>query len=104
MLEHYWDRDWNSSVSHRSQFEYLGQQSLADRLIFFDDSYLQIHLGPERTARVVRDAVARGVIAFAKNLQVGGGVKIIAMQAVARGKFKRLRHGGVIGHGNLVEE
>ena len=59
MLEHYWDRDWNSSVSHRSQFEYLGQQSLADRLIFFDDSYLQIHLGPERTARVVRDAVAR---------------------------------------------
>jgi hypothetical protein len=59
MLEHYWDRDWNSSVSHRSQFEYLGQQSLADRLIFFDDSYLQIHLGPERTAQVVRDAVAR---------------------------------------------
>ena len=59
MLEHYWGRDWNSSVSHRSQFEYLGQQSLADRLIFFDDSYLQIHLGPERTARVVRDAVAR---------------------------------------------
>ena len=26
-----------------------------DRLIFFDDSYLQIHLGPERTAEVVRD-------------------------------------------------
>ena len=59
MLEHYWDRDWNSSVSHRSQFEYLGQQSLSDRLIFFDDSYLQIHLGPERTAQVVREAVTR---------------------------------------------
>jgi hypothetical protein len=59
MLEHYWDRDWNSSVSHRSQFEYLGQKSLADRLIFFEDSYLQIHLGPERTAQVVRDAVAQ---------------------------------------------
>ena len=49
-------------------------------------------------------AVARGVVAFAKNLQVGGGVKIVAMQAMAGGKFKRLRHGGVIGHGNLVEE
>ena len=59
MLEHYWDRDWDSSISHRLQFEYLGQRSLADRLIFFDDSYLQIHLGPERTAEVVRDAVAR---------------------------------------------
>jgi hypothetical protein len=59
MLEHYWDRDWDSAVSHRSQFEYLGQKSLADQLIFFDDSYLQIHLGPERTADVVRDAVAR---------------------------------------------
>ena len=59
MLEHYWDRDWDSSISHRSQFEYLGQRSLADRLIFFDDSYLEIHLGPERTAQVVRDAVAQ---------------------------------------------
>lgn len=59
MLEHYWDRDWDSSITHRSQFEYLGQQSLSDRLLFIDDSYLQIHLGPERTACVVRDAVAR---------------------------------------------
>lgn len=59
MLEHYWDRDWDSSISHRSQFEYLGQRSLADRLIFFDDSYLQIHLGPERTVQVVRDAVSK---------------------------------------------
>jgi hypothetical protein len=59
MLEHYWDRDWNTSVSHRSQFEYLGYRALSDRLIFIDDSYLQIHLGPERTARVVRDAVAK---------------------------------------------
>ena len=59
MLEHYWDRDWNSSVSHRSQFEYLGQKALGDRLVFFDDSYLQIHLGPERTAQVVRDAVVQ---------------------------------------------
>ena len=59
MLEHYWDRDWNSSVSHRSQFEYLELKSLADQLIFIDDSYLQIHLGAERTAQVVRDAVTR---------------------------------------------
>ena len=59
MLEHYWDRDWDSSISHRSQFEYLGLKSLADQLIFFDDSYLQLHLGPERTAQVVRDAVSQ---------------------------------------------
>ena len=46
-------------MSHRSQFEYLGQKALGDRLVFFDDSYLQIHLGPERTAQVVRDAVVQ---------------------------------------------
>ena len=59
MLEHYWDRDWDTAVSHRSQFEYLGQKTLSDQLIFFDDSYLKIHLGPERTAQVVQDAVSR---------------------------------------------
>jgi hypothetical protein len=59
MLEHYWDRDWDNNYSHRSQFEYLGLKSLADRLIFFDDSYLQLHLGPERTVQVVRDAVSQ---------------------------------------------
>ena len=49
-------------------------------------------------------AVTRGVVALAKDLLIGCGIKIVAVQAVAGGKFKRLSEGGVVGHGNLVEE
>jgi hypothetical protein len=59
MLEHYWDRDWNSSVSHRSQFNHLGVESLASRLVFFDDAYLQLNHGPARAVQVITDAVAK---------------------------------------------
>lgn len=57
MLEHYWNRDWDSPVSHRSQFEYLEQQLLADCLVFFDDAYLQLNHGPARAVQIITDTV-----------------------------------------------
>ena len=59
MLEHYWDRDWDSFVSHRSQFEYLGQKLLADRLIFFDDAYLQLNHGTDHAVQAISDSVTK---------------------------------------------
>ena len=59
MLEDYWG--WNEGIahySHRSQFEYLGQKALADRLVFFYDGHLLLNRGPEPAVKIIREAVA----------------------------------------------
>jgi hypothetical protein len=57
MLEHYWDRDWDSPISHRSQFEHLGQHNLSKQLVFFDDAHLQLNHGCERAVHMITQAI-----------------------------------------------
>lgn len=57
MLEHYWSRDWNSTISHRSQFEHLGLKSLSDQLVFIDDAILQLNHGPDLAVKIITDAI-----------------------------------------------
>ena len=59
MLEHYWSRDWDSRISHRSQFEYLGLKSLSDRIVFIDDAFLNLNSGPDRAVRIITDAISK---------------------------------------------
>ena len=62
MLEHYWGVDlndkthWNTTISHRAQFEYFGLEKLSDQLIFFYDGHLRLHQGPEYAVELITGA------------------------------------------------
>ena len=62
MLEHYWGVPLNSpdyfntTISHRAQFEYFGLSKLSNQLIFFYDGHLRLHQGPEYAVELITSA------------------------------------------------
>jgi hypothetical protein len=62
MLEHYWGADpnsldcFNTTISHRAQFEYFGLSKLSNQLIFFYDGHLKLNEGPEYAAELITKA------------------------------------------------
>jgi hypothetical protein len=62
MLEQYWGVDpkdkahWNTTISHRAQFEYFGLTKLSNQLIFFYDGHLRLHQGPEYAVELITNA------------------------------------------------
>ena len=62
MLEHYWGADpnsldcFNTTISHRAQFEYFGLSKLSEQLIFFYDGHLKLNEGPEYAVQLITKA------------------------------------------------